>query len=366
MHQGWLLSMLQCVLSVSVIGMNVRLCMRLDLAHHVKSASSCLRLCLGWVGAIGGAMDIPVNMLLNLRSTQCLYTCIMLVCFPLLVRQFTMWLLLLLILNTHLHCRLGQRYADLITRRRMLFLMLLIWFCSVVTAFAQFIVSDSLDTWGTDGLGFIWPNQTTHKPHPKPPSVIGKYLPYGGFLSKFMVKDMNNFTYAEIHSSHWGICAHDTVLSPVFLFYVYDVAVFYIPLIILLGVFVDLSCVMSRQAVMSLSELQMKTSGWSQSLIPSLCLLVFLCLPIHTIHALQLFAPSSQWPLWANSLASILFQAYGLVPPIVFISSSEKATKCSEPLALKTTTSQLKSIPQTLLEFGSTEPKPKGKIWQGV
>lgn len=106
MHQVWLFSMAQCVLSVSVIGMNVRLCMRLS---HVKSVSSWLKLCLGWVGAIGAATDIPVNMLLNLRSTQCLYTCIMLVCFPLLVRQFTVWLMLLLILNTHLHCRLGHR-----------------------------------------------------------------------------------------------------------------------------------------------------------------------------------------------------------------------------------------------------------------
>lgn len=106
MQQAWLFSMAQCVLSVSVIGMNIRLCMHLS---HVKNVSSCLKLCLGWVGAIGGAMDIPVNMLLNLRSTQCLYTCIMLVCFPLLLRQFTVWLMLLLILNTHLHCRLGHR-----------------------------------------------------------------------------------------------------------------------------------------------------------------------------------------------------------------------------------------------------------------
>ncbi|XP_053479121.1 adenosine receptor A1-like [Ictalurus furcatus] len=361
MHQMWLFSMAQCVLSVSVIGLNVRLCMRLDSGSHLKSVSSCLKLCLGWVGAIGGAMDIPVNMLLNMRSTQCLYTCMMLVCFPLLVRQFTVWLLLLLILNTHLHCRLGHRYAGLVTRRRMLCLVLLSWLCSVVTAFAQFIVCNSVDTWGTAGLGFIWPNHTTHKPHPQAPSVIGEYLPYGGFLSKFLVEDMKNFTYAEIHSSHWGVCAHDTVLNPAFLVYVYDVAVYYIPLLILLGVYVDLSCVMSRQTVISLSELQMKTSGWSCSLVLSLCLLVLLYLPIHTIHALHLFAPSSQWPLWANYVASILFQTYGLVPPVLFSSSPQKVTTGSESLALKTATSRLKSISPTPLEFCLPKPMPKGK-----
>lgn len=255
------------------------------------------------------------------------------------------------------------RFAGLVTHRRMLCLVLLCWLCSVVTAFAQFIVCNSVDTWGTDGLGFIWPNQTTHKPQPQAPSVIGKYLPYGGFLSKFLVEDLNNLTYAEIHSSHWGICAHDTVLSPAFLVYVYDVAVFFIPLIMLLGVYVDFSCVMSRQAVMSLSELQMKTSGWSHSLVLSLCLLVLLCLPLHTIHALHLFAPSSQWPLWANYVASILFQAYGLVPPVLFISPPQKATTGSESLALKTKncSSQLKSIPPNPSEICLPGSVPKGK-----
>lgn len=256
------------------------------------------------------------------------------------------------------------RYAGLVTRRRMLCLVLLTWICSVVTAFSQFIVGNSVDTWGMDELGFIWPNQTIHKPqpHPKPQSVIGKYLPYGGFLSKFLMEDLNNLTYAEIHGSHWGVCAHDTVLSPTFLVYVYDVAVLFIPLLILLGLYVDISCVMSRQTMMSLSELQMKTSGWSRSLVLSLCLLVLLCLPVHTIHALHLFAPSSQWPLWANYMASILFQTYGLVPPVLFIFSPKKATSGCESLALKTA----RPIPPKPLEFCLPEPMPKGKTHQRV
>lgn len=244
--------------------------------------------------------------------------------------------------------------------------MLLSWLCSVVTAFAQFIVCDSLDTSGKAEQGFIWPNQTSHKPHPQTPSVIGKYLPYGGFLSKFLVEDLNNFTYAEIHSSHWVVCAYDTVLSPTFLVYVYDVAVFYIPLLLMLGAYVDLSCVMSQQAVLSLPELPMKTSGWSRSLVLSLCLLVLLCLPLHIIHALHLFAPSNQWPFWANYVASILCQAYGLVPPVLFITCPQKATPGSDSLALKTATPQLKSIPLTPLEFCSPEPMAKAKTPLGV
>ncbi|XP_062847693.1 adenosine receptor A2b-like [Trichomycterus rosablanca] len=365
MHQVWLFSLAQCVLSVAVIGVSIRLCMGLDPGRQARSVSSFLKLCLGCVGAIGAAVGVPVNMLLNLRSSQCLYTCAILVCCPLLVRQFTVCLLLLLSINTHLQCRLGHRYAVLVTRPRILCLVLLSWLCSVVTAFAQFILSNSLDTWGTAGLGFGGlqrPNQTSLRPPPKLPyheenSVIGKYLPYGGFLSKFLVEDLQNFTYAEIHSSHWGVCASDLVLSPAFLVYVYDVAVFFMPLIILLIVYVDQMCVMPRRAVISNSEGQKQASGWSRSLTVSLSLLVVLCLPLHIFNAIRLFAPSKRWPHWVVDVASFFFQAYSLVPPLLFTYSAPNMASGGESSTLGTATSQQKFILTTPLDFCPPDPK---------
>lgn len=119
----WLYSLCQCILSVSVIVVSVRLCMAVSGSKTVSdiqerheraspqpgSVSCCLRLCLGWVGAVGGVVEVPVNVLLNLRTPQCLYTCITLVCCPLLVRQFTMFLLVLLTLDTHLQYQLADR-----------------------------------------------------------------------------------------------------------------------------------------------------------------------------------------------------------------------------------------------------------------
>ncbi|XP_066539327.1 adenosine receptor A1-like [Hoplias malabaricus] len=333
--QVWLFSMAQCVLSVSVIGVSVRLCMGsagTDTGGCGRSASGCLKLCLAWVGAVGGAVGVPVNMLLNLRSPQCMYTCITLVCCPLLIRQFTIWLLLLLIFNAHLQCRLGPRYSSLVTRQRMLYLVLLSWVCSVFTAFAQFMVRNSLDTWreGATELGWgnqLLPNFTSTKPPPKVPhpydrSVIGKHLPYGGFLSKFLVEDLHNFTYEEIHSSHWGICAPDTVLSPNFLVYIYAIAVFVIPVFVLLAIYLDLMCLMPKQT--GSSEVHKRSSRHSRCLALSLSLLVLLCLPLHVIHALRLFSPSGQSPIWVTFIASILFQAYSLVPPLLFSRSPDK------------------------------------------
>lgn len=119
----WLYSLCQCVLSISVIVVSVRLCMAVSGRKTVTdvrersqgatlqpgSVSCCLRLCLGSVGAVGGLVEAPVNVLLNLRTPQCLYTCITMVCCPLLVRQFTMFLFMLLTLDNHMQYQLADR-----------------------------------------------------------------------------------------------------------------------------------------------------------------------------------------------------------------------------------------------------------------
>ncbi|KAK2903084.1 hypothetical protein QQF64_010021 [Cirrhinus molitorella] len=343
MYSMWLYSLIQCVIAVLVIGVSVRLCLAAGCAAAGTgtrnwSTSACLQLCLGLVGSVGSIVGTPVSVLLNLRSSQCQYTCIAMVSCPLLLRQFTVCLLLLLTLNTHLQRRLGNRYASLVNRRRVLCSVLLCWVISVIIAFGQFIVSNSSDTWGaaedgdTAGLGIDeWPeaNYTTpahplNRPYPKDRSVIGKFLPYGGFLSKFLVEDNENFTYAEIHASHWGVCATDTMLSPVFLVYVYAVSVFVIPLLVLLSVYVDLMCFTPQQLPASFTLSQKRSSVRSRSLALSISLLVMLCLPLHITHALLLFAPSAARPSWTSLTASVLFQMYSLVPPLLFTNTSQQ------------------------------------------
>ncbi|KAL4657703.1 adenosine receptor A1-like [Arapaima gigas] len=331
----WLQSVCQCVVSVCVIGVSVRLCLAGGRNPALgRGVTRCLCLCVGWVGAVGGAVEIPVSVVLNLRSPQCLYTCLILVSWPLLVRQFTMCLLLLLTLNSHLQQRLGGRYTSFITWRRALFVLLFGWVASVLTAFSQFIFWNVLDTWeGTTGLGLQderGENRTTSSPPVKLPrpqdlSVIGSYLPYGGFLSKFYVKDPGNFTYAEIHGSHWGFCAPDTVLRPQFLVYVYALTVFLVPLLVLMGVYLDLMCGFPKNSSTPVGAAKQHAVE-HRSLGLSLSLLVLLCLPLHTSHALLLFAPGTIQPPWASFMACLLFQAYGLVPPLVHTAPTPRVT----------------------------------------
>ncbi|XP_061574440.1 adenosine receptor A1-like [Cololabis saira] len=345
MELMWLYSLCQCTLWASLIILSVRLCMAVsgrspmaqeatqDGSTRPRSVSYCLRLCLGLVGTVDGAVGFPVAVLLNLRKPQCLYTCITLVCCPLLIRQFTMFLLMLLTLDTHLQHHLAERYSSVVTRQRALCVVLLCWVASVLSSFAQFLGPDVLSHWrsseadqGTAGLELDG-NWTTSLPHltNTPYSSyhnnrkeIGKFLPYGGFLSKFYVKDMGNFTYAEIHSSHWGMCSPDTIISPQFLVFVHGMTVFILPLVFLLAIYLDLLCMKPRKTPLNHGDLQKHDSGFVRLLLLSFSLLVLLCLPLYIIHALLLFAPNTHVPAWMHALSFFLFQMYGLVPQILF------------------------------------------------
>ncbi|KAM4568857.1 uncharacterized protein V3H82_012941 [Fundulus diaphanus] len=343
----WLYSLCQCTLSLFVIVVSVRLCMAVsssgravaDIQQGAQgvgiqpgSVSSCLRLCLGCVGAVGGAVGVPVTLLLNLQTPQCLYTCMTLVCCPLLIRQFTMFLLMLLTLDVHLQHHLADRYSSVVTRRRALCVVLLCWLGSVLSSFAQFIGSDVLSSFRSDGPGLgteghgLEGNWTTSLPPltstPVPKyfhdrKVIGKFLPYGGFLSKFYVEDMNNFTYAEIHSSHWGLCAPSAILSPKYIVYVHGVTVFILPCLFLLAVYFDLLCIKPKKSVFS-NTVPENRSHLLRFLVLSMSLLILLCLPLYIIQALLLFNPHTHLPVWAYAGAQFLFQIYTLVPPILF------------------------------------------------
>ncbi|KAG7475186.1 adenosine receptor A1-like [Solea senegalensis] len=341
----WLYSLSQCLLAVAVIVVSVRLCLAVSGTGAVAdnregtqtggsqpgSVSCCLRLCLGWVGAVGGALKVPVTVLVNLRTPQCLYTCITLVCFPLLVRQFTMFLLILITLDTRLQDHLAHRYSSMVTRRRALCVVLLCWVASVLSSFAQFFSSDVLNTRKNGGSGpsttglELHGNWTTSLPlltpstlpswHHHDRKVIGKHLPYGGFLSKFYVEDMQNFTYAEIHRSHWVVCSPDTVLTPTFLVYVHGMMAFMLPLLCLSALYLSMLCIKHRNISIDPSK---RDSCQVRTLALSLSLLVLLCLPIHVVHALLLFTPSIDPPACVHAVAMFLFQLYSLVPQILF------------------------------------------------
>lgn len=272
-----------------------------------------------------------------------------------------------------------DRYSAVVTPRRALCVVLLCWVASVLSSFAQFIGSDD---WKSGGMNFVTAdlglhdNWTTSLPYVTPfqpfknhRKVIGKNLPYGGFLSKFYVEDMSNYTYAEIHSSHWGVCAPDALLSPQFLVYIHGMTVFVLPFLCLLTIYLDLLCTNKpRKTPASQAKPHDRDCSQARSLALSLSLLVLLCLPIHIIHALSLFAPSTNLPAWIHAIAVILFQLYGLVPQILFTPPRKQAGEerptfsCSVPKILPTfAPSKGKMVQKALCEAVQVVPWSSAK-----
>lgn len=267
----------------------------------------------------------------------------------------------------------------MITRQRALSVVLLCWVASVLSSFAQFI---GPDVWRNGGISFsttelgLHGNWTTSVPQVTPfqprkyhRNVIGKYLPYGGFLSKFYVEDMYNYTYAEIHSSHWGVCAADTLLSPQFLVYVHGITVFVLPFVCLLMIYLDLLWTNKpRKTPVSQAMPSKHDCSQIRSLALSLSLLVLLCLPIHIIHALLLFTPSTNLPAWIHTIAVILFQLYSLVPQILFtpprkqVGGERPIFSCSVPRILPTfAPSKGKAVQKALCEVVQVPPWSSAK-----
>lgn len=231
------------------------------------------------------------------------------------------------------------RYSSVVTRPRALCLILLCWMGSVLSAFGQFIGSDLFSSWDrfSDGAttGLEWDgNWTSSVPPfstlPAPNyhddrEVIAEYLPYGGFLSKFYVEDRYNFTYAQIHGTHWFICAPNTILSPQFLVYAHGTMVFVLPFLCLLAVYLDLLRLKPKKTSFGTPAPQKHNSYPVHHLVLSLSLLVLLCLPFQIINALRLFSPTMNIPFLGHAITSVLFQLYGMVPQILFTPTSKEA-----------------------------------------
>ncbi|KAM9797841.1 uncharacterized protein ACB057_008874 [Neosynchiropus ocellatus] len=268
-----------------------------------------------------------------------------------------MCLLVMITLNAHLQHRLADRYQTVMNHRRALCAVLLCWLGSILSSFAQFISTDGLTTWmnrqnpGTSGLE-VDGNLTTPSPkYQHEREVIGRFLPYGGFLSKFYMGDMHNLTYSEIHRSHMGVCAPDTLLSPEFLVYVQGTMAFTLPLLCLVAVYLDLLCRKPHKGPFSHADLSEHDSR-VRSVALSLSCLVLLSMPLHILHTLLLYSPSTKLPVWAHAMATFLFQLYSLVPQLLFTPPRKKVSdrQASFPLSVLHLPAMGKCVPKAVCE----------------
>nr|XP_015224248.1 PREDICTED: 40S ribosomal protein S19 [Lepisosteus oculatus] len=255
----------ECILSVLLLGMWISLCAcrvggRLGRGRaqgrdqRRLGVSMCLWVCMGGASVGVALLGIPLSVVLNLQRPLCLYNCLLMACCPLVAGQFSTFLLLLVVLNLHLKVRLPTWYPALVTRRRALYLVFLCWLGSVLLGFAPLMGWSSLPGGSTEGglegggggtaglgLGQLgnWtpPAPPAFLPAPQDRTIIGQFLPYGGFLSKVYFQDQRNLSYEEIHGRHLGLCEPEPALGLRYLVYVHAVAAFLLPLLAMLGAY---------------------------------------------------------------------------------------------------------------------------------
>ncbi|XP_069041492.1 adenosine receptor A1-like [Lepisosteus oculatus] len=337
----------ECILSVLLLGMWISLCAcrvggRLGRGRaqgrdqRRLGVSMCLWVCMGGASVGVALLGIPLSVVLNLQRPLCLYNCLLMACCPLVAGQFSTFLLLLVVLNLHLKVRLPTWYPALVTRRRALYLVFLCWLGSVLLGFAPLMGWSSLPGGSTEGglegggggtaglgLGQLgnWtpPAPPAFLPAPQDRTIIGQFLPYGGFLSKVYFQDQRNLSYEEIHGRHLGLCEPEPALGLRYLVYVHAVAAFLLPLLAMLGAYA---------AALRLAQRRRGKAGGpapgasregraARTLGLTLALFVLLRLPLHLCHALRLLAPALRQPPWAPLLAAFLSHLHALAPTLL-------------------------------------------------
>ncbi|XP_066573993.1 uncharacterized protein LOC136764068 [Amia ocellicauda] len=202
-----------------------------------------LWLCLGGAGALVGGVGVPLSLGLGGEQRECLYSCLLELCCVMALMQFHTAMLLLCLLERHL--RTTTLCSVLGSRRRALYCVFVCWVFSVLLGFTPLMGrlgkepgGDGGWSGGLDGLGLggtgsrpgvggavgNWtpslPPSVLPPAHlPQERTVIGQYLPYGGFLSKIYFQGHRNSSYADLHRGHMGICAAEVVLGHKFLLY---------------------------------------------------------------------------------------------------------------------------------------------------
>ncbi|KAK1151852.1 adenosine receptor A1-like [Acipenser oxyrinchus oxyrinchus] len=312
---------LESVLAVLVISINLLVCTTVYLHKEMRSLTSCLIACLAVADLGVGALGIPFSVMLSLRRTLCFYTCLFMACFPLVTAQFSVLVILVIAVNTHLKTRLRSRYQVLVNKRRLLAAVFLCWLASVLAGFTPLMGWNRLRSFGEDQGN----RSALTSSGPSERSIIGQHLPYGGFLSKVYVRYRRNQTYAQIHASHLGPCSLEAVVSPEYLVYFHFLAGTLLPLVASLALYTDLFFCQVRGQLPSPREThapcrpaKRRENRTARTLLLMLALFSLCSLPRHLTSTMRLFRPTCSLPSWLPPLTALLSHLNSLACPLLY------------------------------------------------
>nr|XP_014345124.1 PREDICTED: adenosine receptor A2b-like [Latimeria chalumnae] len=303
---------LEVVLALGVICMNLLVCTTVYLHKELRSLTNYLIVCLAVADLGVGILAIPFSIILSMEYTLCFYLCLFMACFPLVTTQFSIFVLLVIAINTHLKIRLPQRYTIFVTKKKVMLAVALCWFLSILIGFTPMM--------GWNGFNQYKEKNLTLAAHTLAErSAIAWDLPYGGFLSKVYLLNRHNFSYSDIHSSHMGRCSFRTVISPAYLVYFIFFICMLAPLLTMLSIYTDLFCLVRDYFVsQSLRPAKRPETYSARTLLLLVGLFCFCWLPFHVLDCFLLFCPSCEIHSSLTFLAVLLSHLNSLVNPLVY------------------------------------------------
>ncbi|XP_032625157.1 adenosine receptor A1-like [Chelonoidis abingdonii] len=306
---------LEGLLALAVVGTNLLVCATLCLYRELRSVTNCLVACLALADLGVGALAIPFSVVLSLELTLCFYTCLFLACFPLVTTQFSILLLLLIALNTHLKIRLPSSYAVHVRKGRVLGAVGLCWLLSLLIGLSPMM--------GWNHLGhYVEGNRTLATSFTAERAavvLIARDQPYGGFLSKVYLAARGASPYSQLHDDHLGRCSFTSVFAPEYLVYFIFFACTLLPLGALLGIYTDLfRLVRGHFLAQPLQAAKRRELHMARTLLLLLGIFCLCWIPLHVVYCVRLLCPGCRSYAALDRLAVLLSHLNSLANPLVY------------------------------------------------
>ncbi|KAM5132197.1 adenosine receptor A2b-like [Mantella aurantiaca] len=303
---------LEILLAVGIVSLNVLVCVTVYLHKELRSITNFLIVSLAAADIGVGAVAIPFSIVLSMEYILCFYTCLFITCFPLVTTQFSILLLLLIAVNSHLKIRLPNSYTVYMTNRRLALAVLLCLFLSCLIGFSpmmgwnqfqQYVGSNKTHTASERSMaGFER-------------SILVFYLPRRARdLSRAYFSHQQVANNNSIRGDHLGCCSLTSVFTPEYLVYFVFFGCTLLPLLIMLAIYADIFRVVRGHLRSS--------KKWEINMAKTMLLLVgIFCLcwiPLNAINSLRLLCQSCFIPVHLIRLAVLFSHMNSFANPLVY------------------------------------------------
>ncbi|XP_073511448.1 adenosine receptor A2b-like [Phyllobates terribilis] len=305
---------LEIALALSIIILNLLVCATVYLHKELRNVTNFLIVSLAAADIGVGALAIPFSIVLSMEYILCFYTCMFITCFPLVTTQFSILLLLLIAINTHLKLRLPNSYTVTVTNRRLvlavfvcLFLSCLIGFAPMMgwNQFQQYVGSNKTQTASERSVMAFDRSIVIHSASFQPRDLSKAY-----FSHKEITNDNNN----TIPGDHLGCCSLTAVFSPEYLVYFVFFGCILLPLLIMLTIYGDIFRVV-REHLKS-SKKREAHMAWTLVLLVGIFCLCWI--PLNTINSLRLLCQSCTIPISLIRLTVLFSHMNSFANPLVY------------------------------------------------